>query len=149
MLLLGFFSVFVRHKCFSLLQVEYFCLFSFLYLKNLGGGGMTHWPPYFLRLHYVRKISRSFLFKARPFVYENFLESFYQKIEVALFKKDNTIMIYKGQKEIVCLRDHSYITSSHFWDFWTPSPPLRQHVFSTKNKQKLAFSDPPSPPYKC
>ena len=20
-------------------------------------------------------------------------------------------------------RDHSYITSSHFWDFWTPSPP--------------------------
>ena len=42
--------------------------------------------------------------------------------------------------------DHSYITSSHFWDFWTP---LRQHVFSTKNKQKLAFSDPPPPPYKC
>jgi hypothetical protein len=37
---------------------------------------MTHWPPYFLRLHYVRKISRSFLFKARPFVYEDFLESF-------------------------------------------------------------------------
>ena len=29
-----------------------------------------------------------------------------------------------------------------------PPPPLRQHVFSTKNKQKLAFSDPP-PPYKC
>ena len=28
-----------------------------------------------------------------------------------------------------------------------PLPPLRQHVFSTKNKQKLAFSDPP-PPYK-
>ena len=31
----------------------------------------------------------------------------------------------------VCLRwkgktllgDHSYITSSHFWDFWTPIPP--------------------------
>ena len=42
--------------------------------------------------------------------------------------------------------DHSYITSSHFWDFWTP---LRQHVFSTKNKQKLAFSDPPLPPYNC
>ena len=27
-----------------------------------------------------------------------------------------------------------------------PPHPLRQHVFSTKNKQKLAFSDPPSPP---
>ena len=21
------------------------------------------------------------------------------------------------------IRDHSYITSSHFWDFWTPFPP--------------------------
>ena len=21
------------------------------------------------------------------------------------------------------IRDHSYITSSHFWDFWTPLPP--------------------------
>ena len=33
-----------------------------------------------------------------------------------------------------------------FWGFGVldPPPPLRQHVFSTKNKQKLAFSDPPS-----
>ena len=27
-----------------------------------------------------------------------------------------------------------------------PPPPLRNHVFSTENNQKLAFSDPPSPP---
>ena len=32
-----------------------------------------------------------------------------------------------------------------FLGFLDPLPPLRQHVFSTKNKQKLAFSDPPSP----
>ena len=32
-----------------------------------------------------------------------------------------------------------------FGIFGPPSPPLRQHVFSTKNKQKLAFSDPPPP----
>ena len=32
-----------------------------------------------------------------------------------------------------------------FLGFLDPPPPLRQHVFSTKNKQKLAFSDPPSP----
>ena len=31
-----------------------------------------------------------------------------------------------------------------FLGFLDPPPPLRQHVFSTKNKQKLAFSDPPS-----
>ena len=43
--------------------------------QKYGGRGMTHWPPYFRRPHYVRKISRSFLFKARPFVYEDFLES--------------------------------------------------------------------------
>ena len=30
--------------------------------------------------------------------------------------------------------------------FLDPPPPLRQHVFSTKNKQKLAFSAPPPPP---
>ena len=35
-----------------------------------------------------------------------------------------------------------------FLGFLEVPPPLRQHVFSTKNKQKLAFSDPP-PPYKC
>ena len=29
-----------------------------------------------------------------------------------------------------------------FLGFLDPPPPLRQHVFSTKNKQKLAFSDP-------
>ena len=33
-----------------------------------------------------------------------------------------------------------------FWGFLDPPPPLRQHVFSTKNKQKLAFSDPLPPP---
>ena len=50
-------------------------------------------------------------------------------------------------REKESLGDHSLITSSHFWDFWTPfPPPLRQHVFSTKNKQKLAFSDPPPYP---
>ena len=32
-----------------------------------------------------------------------------------------------------------------FLGFLDPPLPLRQHVFSTKNKQKLAFSDPPSP----
>ena len=31
-----------------------------------------------------------------------------------------------------------------FWIFGPPSP-LRNHVFSTENNQKLAFSDPPPP----
>ena len=34
----------------------------------------------------------------------------------------------------------------HIFGIFGPPPPLRQHVFSTKNKQKFAFSDPPSPP---
>ena len=62
------------------------------YGVGVGWGGMTHWPPYFLRLHYVRKISRSFLFKARTLSMKTFLSHSYQKIEVAIFKKDNTIM---------------------------------------------------------
>ena len=32
-----------------------------------------------------------------------------------------------------------------FLGFLDPPPPLRHHVFSTKNKQKLAFYDPPLP----
>ena len=32
-----------------------------------------------------------------------------------------------------------------FLGFLNPPPPLRQHVFSTKDQQKLAFSDPPPP----
>ena len=43
------------------------------------------------------------------------------------------------------VRDHSYITSALFQNFCTPSP-LRKHVFSNENKQKLTFSDPPFPP---
>ena len=35
-----------------------------------------------------------------------------------------------------------------FLGFLDPPPPLRNHVFSTENNQKLAFSDPPLPPYK-
>ena len=31
---------------------------------------------------------------------KTFLSHSYQKIEVAIFKKDNTIMSYEGQKEI-------------------------------------------------
>ena len=44
-------------------------------------------------------------------------------------------------------RDHSYryylIT---FLGFFDPPPPQRNHVFTTENNQKLAFSDPPCPP---
>ena len=41
-----------------------------------------------------------------------------------------------------------HILRKHILDFLDPPPLLRKHVFSTENKQKLAFSDPP-PPYKC
>ena len=33
-----------------------------------------------------------------------------------------------------------------FLGFLDSPPPLRQHVFSTKNKQKLVFSEPPPSP---
>ena len=33
-----------------------------------------------------------------------------------------------------------------FLGFLDPPPPLRNHVFSTENNQKLPFSAPPSPP---
>ena len=38
------------------------------------------------------------------------------------------------------------VRTGPFLGFLDPPPPLRQHVFSTKNKQKLAFSDPPTSP---
>ena len=39
-----------------------------------------------------------------------------------------------------------HILRHHIFETFGPPHPLRQHVFSTKNKKKLAFSDPPSPP---
>ena len=39
-----------------------------------------------------------------------------------------------------------HILRHHIFEIFGPPSPLRQHVFSTKNQQKLAFSDPPSPP---
>ena len=39
-----------------------------------------------------------------------------------------------------------HILRHHIFGICGPPSPQRQHVFSTKNKQKLAFSDPPSPP---
>ena len=39
-----------------------------------------------------------------------------------------------------------HILRHHIFGIFGPPSPLGQHVFSTKNKQKLAFSDPPSPP---
>ena len=32
-----------------------------------------------------------------------------------------------------------------FLGFLAPPPPLRKHVFSTENNQKLTFSEPPPP----
>ena len=34
---------------------------------------------------------------------------------------------------------------NHIFRIFGPPFPLRNHVFSTKNYQKLAFSEPPSP----
>ena len=39
-----------------------------------------------------------------------------------------------------------HILRNHIFRIFGPPPPLRNHVFSTENNQKLAFSDPPSPP---
>ena len=38
-----------------------------------------------------------------------------------------------------------HILRNHIFRIFGPPPPLRNHVFSTENNQKLAFSDPPSP----
>ena len=43
-------------------------------------------------------------------------------------------------------RDHIYILRNHIFRIFGPPSPLRNHVFGTDNNQKLAFSDPPSPP---
>ena len=50
----------------------------------------------------------------------------------------NNILSYCGLGTIHILRNHIF-------RIFEPPPPLRKHVLSTKNNQKLAFSDPPSP----
>ena len=44
-----------------------------------------------------------------------------------------------------CYQGTIHILHHHIFGIFGPPSPLRQHVFSTKNKQKLAFSDPPPP----
>ena len=48
-------------------------------------------------------------------------------------------------KRGVVLLGTIHILRHHIFGIFGPPSPLRQHVFSTKNKQKLAFSDPPPP----
>ena len=38
-----------------------------------------------------------------------------------------------------------HILRNHIFGIFDPPPPLRNHVFSTENNQKLAFSEPPPP----
>ena len=38
-----------------------------------------------------------------------------------------------------------HILRNHIFRIFGPPPPLRNHVFSTENNQKLEFSDPPPP----
>ena len=38
-----------------------------------------------------------------------------------------------------------HILRKHIFRLFEPPSPLRKHVFSTENKQKMAFSDPPPP----
>ena len=49
-------------------------------------------------------------------------------------------IVFRGEGTIHILR-------KHIFRIFGPPPPLRKHVFSTENKQKLAFSDhTPLPP---
>ena len=64
-----------------------------------------------------------------------------------LARLDALIIVMQQDKKDVCKGPFLYYVIT-FLGFWDPPPPLPQHGFSTKNKQKLAFSDPPSP-YKC
>ena len=45
-------------------------------------------------------------------------------------------------------RDHSYITSSQFWGFWTPLPPYVSMFLVLRISKNWHFLTPP-PPYKC
>ena len=64
----------------------------------------------------------------------------YKKSESARHSKLEQLIDGHVQGTIHILRNHI------FRIFGPPSPPLRNHVFSTENNQKLAFSDPPALP---
>ena len=49
---------------------------------------------------------------------------------------------------IVMYRDHSYITSSHFWDFGTPLPPYVSMFLVLRISKNWPFLNP-LPPCKC
>ena len=63
-----------------------------------------------------------------------------------LSERGYRVTLLEKQKDVA--KGTIHILRHHIFGIFGPPSPLRQHVFSTKNKQKLAFSDP-LPPYKC
>ena len=59
---------------------------------------------------------------------------------------DPAILIHMELEATQFLIGTIHLLRHHIFGIFGPPSPLRQHVFSTKNKQKLTFSDHPSPP---
>ena len=84
------------------------------------------------------------------------------RLHICLFSRllfENQISLYSGLPPFITQTKQGNLYNKHaptkgpfiyyvitFLGFLDPAPPLRNHVFSTENNQKLAFSDPPSPP---
>ena len=45
--------------------------------------------------------------------------------------------------ELIITQGTIHILRNHIFRIFGPPSPLRKHVFSAENNQKLAFSDPP------
>ena len=81
-----------------------------------------------------------------------FLESLHLKSSGFSAEKCLTSKALKQSSVIlgghVTLGDHSYITSSHFWDFWTSLPPYVSMFLVLRISKNWHFLTP-LPPYKC
>ena len=86
------------------------------------------------QLHLAQQVNNNFFF--------SILEIFGKQINrVSFFKiKTNSHQIHYSASQGTI-----HILRNHFFRIFGPPPPLRNHVFSTENNQKLAFSDPPPP----
>ena len=63
---------------------------------------------------------------------------------VGIYPVPSMFFMWCDDKKYPCLGT-IHILRNHIFRIFGPPSPLRNHVFSTENNQKLAFSDPPPP----
>ena len=72
-------------------------------------------------IHYIQKCKNKKALPGKKGYWDHSVRLYYDYIG-SLYGKTMTSAVHSTEERYLSIRDHSYITSSHFWNFWTPPP---------------------------